>query len=50
MVPSCMSSLRFGMTNERVGSVVKSVGKLVKGWFALVATLVKLIHGECLRA
>jgi len=27
---------------EIVGSVVKSVGKLVKGWFALVGTLVKL--------
>ena len=50
MVPSCMSSLRFGMTKESVGRVVKSVGKLVNGWFAFVDTLVKLIHGLCLRA
>src|SRR5260221_11776139 len=50
MVPSCMSSLRFGITKAMVGSVVKSVGKLVNGWFAAAATLVKLIHGACFRA
>src|SRR5215471_6853955 len=50
MVPSCMSSLRLGMTKESVGSVLRSVGKLVKGWFAVVATFVKLIQGECFRA
>lgn len=50
MVPSCMSSFRLGMTKESVGNVVKSVGKLVNGWLAVVETLVKLIHGLCLRA
>lgn len=45
-----MSSSRLGITKERVGSVVKSVGKLVKGWLAVVETLVKLIHGLCFRA
>src|SRR5215471_6656128 len=50
MVPSCMSSFRFGMTHDSVGRFVKSVGKAVKGWLAVVATFVKLIHGECLRA
>src|SRR5579863_9222841 len=50
MVPSCMSSRRSGITKETVGKVVKSVGKLVNGWFALVGTLVKLTHGTCFRA
>src|ERR1700746_2511072 len=50
MVPSCMSSRRSGITNETVGKVVKLAGKLVKGWFALAGTLVKLTHGTCLRA
>lgn len=50
IVPSCISSLRLGMTKESVGRVVKSVGKLVNGWFAVVETLVKLIHGLCFRA
>src|SRR5215471_17830662 len=50
MVPSCMSSVRLGMTNDSVGRLVKSVGKLVKGWLALVGMLVKLTQGACLRA
>src|SRR5215471_13035451 len=50
MVPSCMSSVRLGMTNDSVGRLVKSVGKLVKGWLALVGMMVKLTQGECLRA
>lgn len=49
-MPSCISSFRFGITKEMVGSVVKSVGKAVNGWFALLGMLLKLIHGECLRA
>jgi len=38
------------MTKDSVGKVLRSVGKLVNGWFAVVATLVKLIQGACLRA
>lgn len=50
MVPSCMSSNRFGVTKEIVGSVVKSVGKLVNGWLELVEILVKLTQGLCFSA
>lgn len=49
MVPSCMSSLRFGMTKEIVGKVVKLLGKLVKGWLLALGTLEKSTHGLCLR-
>lgn len=45
-----MSLFRFGITKEMVGRVVKSVGKLVNGWLALVATLVKFDQGLCFRA
>jgi len=45
MVPSCMSSLRFGMTKEIVGKVVKLVVKLVKGWLLALGTLEKFTHG-----
>ncbi len=31
MVPSCMSSSRFGITHATVGNFAKLVGKLVKG-------------------
>ncbi len=50
MVPSCMSLLRFGSMIATVGNVLKSVGKLVKGWFEVVGMLVKFTHGACLRA
>ncbi len=45
-----MSLFRLGTTTETVGRVVKSVGKLVNGWLALVATLVKFTQGLCFRA
>lgn len=50
MVPSCMSSLRFGSTIEIVGSVVRSAGKLLKGRLEVAGTFVKLVHGACFRA
>jgi hypothetical protein len=50
MVPSCMSSVRLGSTMETVGRFVKSVGKLVNGWFEVVGTLLKFTHGACFRA
>ncbi len=50
MVPSCMSSLRFGITMEMVGSVVKSVGKLLKGRLEVVGMFVKFTQGACFRA
>src|SRR5215472_16397150 len=50
MVPSCISSFKLGTTMEMVGSVVKSVGKLVKGRLLVVGTLEKSTQGLCLRA
>lgn len=50
MVPSCISSFRFGSTIETVGRLVKSVGKLVNGWFDVAGTLVKFTHGACFSA
>ena len=50
MVPSCISSLRFGSMIETVGRLVKSVGKLVNGWFEVAGTLVKFTHGACFSA
>lgn len=50
MVPSCISSFRFGTTIEMVGKVVKSVGKLVNGRLSAVGTLEKFDQGLCLRA
>src|SRR2546421_4093060 len=49
-LPSWASSLRFGMTNETVGSVAKSVGKRVKRRFVLGGRLAKFTQGLCLRA
>src|SRR5712671_732366 len=50
MVPSCMSSSRFGTTQEIVGRVAKLVGKEVKGLLSPDGTLEKSIQGACLRA
>lgn len=50
MVPSCISSFRLGSTIETVGRLVKSVGKLVNGWFDVAGTLVKLTQGACFSA
>ena len=50
VIGTCMSSLRFGMTKEIVGKVVKLVGKLVKGWLLALGTLEKSTHGLRLRA
>src|ERR1700757_537002 len=52
MVPSCMSSFRFGITHETVGSEAKldELGKLVNGRLSEAGTLLKLVHGTCLRA
>ena len=50
MVPSCISSLRLGSTIDTVGRFVKSVGKLVNGWFDVAGTLVKFTHGACFSA
>lgn len=50
MVPSCISSLRLGSTIDTVGRFVKSVGKLVNGWFEVAGTLVKFTHGACFSA
>src|SRR5450755_725950 len=48
---SCMSWHRFGMTNETVGSrAYCPPGKRENGRLAAAGTLVKLIHGTCLRA
>lgn len=49
-MPSCISSLRFGSMMETVGRFVKSVGKLVNGWFEVAGTLVKLTQGACFSA
>ena len=47
---SCMSLHRFGLTNETVGSVVKSVGKLAYVRFDAAGTLLKSTQPLCLRA
>src|SRR5438309_11743599 len=50
MPQSCMSLHRFGMTQETVGSLAKSAGKLGKGCCAAVDTFLKAIQGTCLAA
>lgn len=35
---------------EMVGRFVKSVGKLVNGWFSVAGTFVKLTQGACFSA
>src|SRR5580765_3988848 len=44
-----MSSTRLGTTHETVGSLLKSVGKLVNGWLSLEMSLEKSVHGACFR-
>src|SRR3974390_1663416 len=45
-----MSSSRFGMTKDSVGSLVKSVGNAVKGWLTECARSEKSVQGTCFRA
>src|ERR1017187_10537021 len=46
-----MSSHRLGITKDTAGSRAKAVtGKLVKGRLTEPGTLVKSVHGTCLRA
>src|SRR5437660_6817324 len=49
MVPSCMSSSRFGMIHATVGNLEKVVGKLLNGWLSLARSFEKSVHGACLR-
>jgi len=35
---------------ETVGKLVKSVGKLVNGWFEVAGTFVKFTQGACFSA
>src|SRR6266536_6001762 len=46
---SCMSSQRFGTTNDRVGRVAKSVGNRENRRLLAAGTLPKFTHGLCLR-
>src|ERR1700682_5434923 len=41
MVPSCMSSCRFGTTHATVGNFAKLVGKRLKGLLSLLWSLEK---------
>src|SRR5882762_4534157 len=60
IVPSCMSSCRFGMTHDTVGSELKFAddGKFVNGWFEpagmwfaeVLGASWKFTHGLCLLA
>src|SRR5713226_5922360 len=51
---SCMSSHRFGVIQEKLGSAAKSpdaaCGKRSKDFVAEAGTLLKSAHGMCLRA
>src|SRR5882762_1822365 len=49
MVPSCMSSSRFGITHATVGNFAKLVGKLVKGRLSPLWSLEKSVQGACFR-
>lgn len=50
MVPSCISSFRFGSMIEIVGRLVKSVGKALNGWLEAAGTFVKFTQGACFSA